>query len=275
MRLPTDEAHSATEAVSESPSTPVLGSQNIRATEEAGYHTDSTTDTEFESALSDGRKLAIGEAAAAAASSDTVKVVRLAWLEDSLARGRVVDYREYLVFEAVKAKVEVEVPSARDIMQRALDVAATSSNPPASADRESRNPGHGSQKAPSLLTHETTEENAMANLPPLPESMKTKYACQRATCLHPPNEEFIQQLKDVRELRAMSGDVDGARAYAEAIASLSAYPYKLQSQLGKRNKTTVLENDVADLENRDSTLTGLRRQDSLAFWRVHHARPVE
>lgn len=232
LRLSTEEGGDAGTAPGQPPPTPTLDSQSIQGAEDTAYRSDTTTDDEFESALSDRGRQATKEVVVTA-RSDTVKVVRLAWVQESLARGRVLDYREYLVFEAVKDKAHVEVPSAKDIMRRALKVAATSPQSPTSQHTGSRRFGHISQKPPSFLAHETTEENVMAHLPPIPESLKTKYACQRATRVHPPNEAFIQQLKEVEELRAMSGDVDGARAYADAIASLSAYPYKLQSPLGK------------------------------------------
>lgn len=178
---------------------------------------------------------------------DTIKVVRLAWLQDSLSRGKLLDYHQYLVFEAVKQSHNSQPPTSAELMQRAREVAAGSSqnyiasHPSYGRHRES---GHHN-KAPPLLPQSTTDEHVMANLPPVPDYLNIKYSCQRPTWVHPPNEAFIDKLKEVRELRAMQGDYIGVRAYSTAIASLSAYPYKLKSPIGKpvlgkeRQKQTV------------------------------------
>lgn len=120
-------------------------------------------------------------------------------------------------------------------MRRAREAAAGSS--------QILTPQHGSHhkryrdpglhvKAPVLVPHSTTEEQTIANMPPIPECLKTSFACMRSTRVRPPNEAFVNKLKEVRELRAAQGDEIGIRAYSSAIASLSAYPYRLQSALG-------------------------------------------
>lgn len=170
----------------------------------------------------------------ASSTEDLVKVVRLAWLQDSMARGRLLDYRGYLIYEAIKTPKKAALPTPEDLMRRARDFAAGSSHP---ADlrtvpyRRQRDGGHHG-KAPALVPHSTTDEHVIASLPPIPACLQTQYACQRSTLVHPPNEAFIEKLKEVRELRAMKGDGVGVRAYSTAIASLSAYPYKLQSPIG-------------------------------------------
>lgn len=164
----------------------------------------------------------------------TRKVVRLAWLQDSLSKGSLLDYRDYLVYTALKTPAHpvpdlykaVESPSSPSLPHRGQR---------ASSYSPSRRPKGGPErrrKAPPLLAQSTTEEKALADLPPVPESLSTSYACQRSTVVHPPNEAFIEKLKEVRELRSIKGDQIGIRAYSTAIASLSAYPYRLQSPVG-------------------------------------------
>lgn len=173
---------------------------------------------------------------------DIVQVVRLAWVEDSLRAGKVLNYRGYLVHEAVKAPHE-RVPkksvhtlmsprSPEELLRRARQVAANSSQPTErklSSHKDARQPA---RHAPPLLPQSTTEEDVLARLPPIPAYLRTTYSCQRSTVVHPPNEDFIEKLKEVRELRKITGDEIGVRAYSSAIASLSAYPYKLQSAIG-------------------------------------------
>lgn len=152
-----------------------------------------------------------------------------------MSRGKLLDYHQYLVFEAVKELHNPQIPTSAELMRRAREVAAgssqnsTASHAPYGRHREV---GHHN-KAPPLLPQSTTEEHVMANLPPVPDSLNIKYSCQRPTWVHPPNEAFIDKLKEVRELRAMQGDYIGVRAYSTAIASLSAYPYKLKSPIGE------------------------------------------
>ncbi|KAI4202950.1 MAG: hypothetical protein LQ350_002167 [Teloschistes chrysophthalmus] len=84
------------------------------------------------------------------------------------------------------------------------------------------------------LIHQSTseyEESATQHLPPLPEwiTQKQIYACQRATPLTSPNDAFIAQLKEIKLARLLTNDDIGVRAYSTSIASLAAYPYRVQS----------------------------------------------
>lgn len=220
----------------EIPATPRAKRRKISHTEHYGFRTDSDTDSEGGLALSDGETTT---RPSAKSDVSTRKVVRLAWLQDSLSKGLVLDYKDYLIFEALKIaltpskKTDMEVPQSPDLLRRAREIASSSqasthSHVPV---RQRRDEEHH-HKAPRLLPHSTTEENIVANIPPVPAYLHTSYSCQRPTFVHPPNEAFIEKLKEVRELRAMIGDSIGVRAYSSTIASLSAYPFKLQSPLG-------------------------------------------
>ena len=87
---------------------------------------------------------------------------------------------------------------------------------------------------PTQLLHQTTSEHDEAVssvLPPLPEWVKENkvYACERATPLNSPNNEFIDELKKIKLARLLTLDEIGVRAYSTSIASLAAYPYRIQS----------------------------------------------
>lgn len=171
----------------------------------------------------------------------TRDVVRLAWLEDSLSKGSLLNYGDYLVYTALRAPAAsvpelykaAESPAPLNPPHRDQQSPAPAPAPSYSPSRQ-RRPGQAhSRKPPPLLPQSTSEEKAIAELPPVPEYLHTSYACQRSTVVHPPNEAFIEKLKEVRELRSMKGDHVGIRAYSTAIASLSAYPYRLQSPVGR------------------------------------------
>ena len=87
---------------------------------------------------------------------------------------------------------------------------------------------------PTQLLHQTTSEHDEAIssvLPPLPDWVKENkvYACERATPLNSPNHDFIDELKKIKLARLLTLDEIGVRAYGTSIASLAAYPYRIQS----------------------------------------------
>lgn len=92
----------------------------------------------------------------------------------------------------------------------------------------------GSVTRPSQLLHQTTsehDEDFVSSPRAMPDWVKENkiYSCERATPIHPPNIEFIEQLKKIKMARLLTGDEIGVRAYSTSIASLAAYPYRLQS----------------------------------------------
>lgn len=55
------------------------------------------------------------------------------------------------------------------------------------------------------------------------------YSCQRRTPPNPPNASFVAQLRKIKEVRLLTLDEIGVRAYSTAIATISAYPYLIES----------------------------------------------
>jgi DNA polymerase IV len=100
-----------------------------------------------------------------------------------------------------------------------------------------------------LLQTTTSEyEGVDSDFPQPPDWVKrhVKYACQRFTPANGPNEDFLDQLKKIRTARTLIDDEIGVRAYSTIIASIAAYPFKLNhprelAQLpGCDEKTAVL-----------------------------------
>ena len=155
-----------------------------------------------------------------------------------------------------------------DILERAKVDAAT--NPPKSHYQPHRTElSHGSHRfegksyAPTMQLNKPTFASATAQLlqqttseyegedsdiphPPEWVAEGVKYACQRFTPANGPNEDFLDQLKKIRTARTLIGDEIGIRAYSTIIASIAAYPYKINhpreiAQLpGCDEKTAVL-----------------------------------
>ncbi|KAL8756133.1 MAG: hypothetical protein Q9184_004593 [Pyrenodesmia sp. 2 TL-2023] len=91
-----------------------------------------------------------------------------------------------------------------------------------------------SHSQPPHLLHQTTseyEEGVAGSLPPMPDwVLQNKvYSCERSTPLNSPNDAFIAQLKEIKLARLLTDNEIGVRAYSSSIASLAAYPYKIQS----------------------------------------------
>jgi hypothetical protein len=190
----------------------------------------------------------------AAVTGDTVKVVKLSWLTDSIKKGALVPTAEYLVYEGVKcttkghneagsAIVEHKREFGKDILERAAeDYPATSPSTTSLPTKSTKNagrypsnahPGRSTGQHPThpTLARESTSEHD-AKLPGIPEYLHTTYSCQRPTPVDPPNSEFIEELKNVRLLRLIQGDQIGVRAYSTSVAALSAYPHKIQNPQG-------------------------------------------
>lgn len=182
---------------------------------------------------------------------DIVKVVKLAWLTDSLKEGRAEPLDRYLLYAgrkqstALKPKRETPAtsapptPKAEEILNRArLDAAGivhtnhyAKSSQGGSSSRRNRGHYEHHVKPPPLRSRSTTEHDIDQNLPPIPDYLHTTYSCQRPTLMHPPNEPFIQELMKIRTNRTLVGDKIGVRAYSSSIATLSAYPHNLTTTL--------------------------------------------
>lgn len=104
----------------------------------------------------------------------------------------------------------------------------------ASSAQTTNQVSRGSVTRSSQLLHQTTSEHNedfISSPRVIPDWVKENksYSCERATPLHSPNLEFIEQLKKIRTARLITGDEIGVRAYSTSIASLAAYPYRFQS----------------------------------------------
>jgi DNA polymerase IV len=170
-----------------------------------------------------------------------VKVVKLSWLTESLAKGDVLPIRDYLVYEGKRIPdlhTERE-PKKNDILSRAMQDAPQSSHgrPKSSTFISPKRTGvlRPASRIPLLSRQTSSEQGNDTQVHPIPPCLRTTYSCQRPTPANPPNSEFIEQLKKIRTVRTLIGDKIGVRAYSTSIAVLSAYPYDLQNVAGKNS----------------------------------------
>ena len=101
-----------------------------------------------------------------------------------------------------------------------------------SSSQRADNHRRSSRTRPTGLLRETTSEHDEGEgneLPEMPQWVKENkiYSCERATPLQSPNDDFIEQLKQIRLARTLVADEIGVRAYGTSIASLAAYPHRL------------------------------------------------
>jgi DNA polymerase IV len=166
-----------------------------------------------------------------------VKVVRLAWFTDSLAKGKVLPVNDYLVYQGRKKAPTPTQPvsNAEDVLKRAREDDYGSR--PASQHRFSQgyihHPRTTHAKRPPLVQESTSEHEISKRLPPIPDYLHTDYSCQRPTPFNGPNDAFVEELKKMRTVRTLEGDEVGVRAYSTSIAAVAAYPYRLSSATGK------------------------------------------
>ncbi|KAM5356372.1 hypothetical protein ACJ41O_003018 [Fusarium nematophilum] len=185
---------------------------------------------------------------------DTVKVVKLAWLRDSVEQGKVLPVEQYVLYEGKKlAPSDVSTPasasttttkdpsSPASILERAVKDQHAQPASRSPHDRYRRRPDSSSapsQQPPSLF-RQTTSEHDVA-LPLVPDFLKTTYSCQRPTPVNPPNGPFVEALTEVRTIRRLHGDEVGVRAYSTSIATVAAYPYLLNGSKGCGDKIAEL-----------------------------------
>ena len=198
---------------------------------------------------------------------DRITVVKLEWLEESFSSRKLLPIKPYTVYEGRAIAVPVtetpKAPSSRfsqhkatssaplsqrnladrphtahEILERAKADAASGpsrsglSHYSSSRHRNLHEKTSGQQdNIPAKLPQRTTSEyeGTDSEIPPPPIwiKRKAKYSCQRHTPYNPPNEAFIEQLKEIRLGRTLIGDEIGVRAYSTSIASIAAYPFKL------------------------------------------------
>jgi len=173
-----------------------------------------------------------------------VKVVRLPWFTDSLAKGEVLPVDNYLVYQGQKKEgkppesTPPRTPKAENILRRARmdeNGSRPASQKPqfdrASTIHHPRSTTH--RKRPHFVQETTSEHEISQHLPPIPDYLHTDYSCQRPTPLTGRNDAFVEQLKKMRTIRTLEGDEVGVRAYSTSIAAVAAYPYPLLSPAGK------------------------------------------
>jgi len=190
-----------------------------------------------------------------------VQVVKLPWLLESLAGGKLQSLRNYLIYAGKRITGEKTAPTSfprptvpasksqetlttKPIMPSTIATAdAILSRARADAGITSTADSTNSflhHAQPSLhprpkLIHETTSEHDLGHssdlpVPPSWVLQHSTYSCERSTPLITPNDAFIAQLLKIRLARTLTLDEIGVRAYSTAIASLQAYPYTLSDQ---------------------------------------------
>ncbi|RAL02343.1 Nucleotidyltransferase [Aspergillus ibericus CBS 121593] len=161
---------------------------------------------------------------------DIIKVVKLDWLDQCLKAQELLPIDPYIIYIARQVP-RPEPPKttiiSSDIIQRAKQDAAL--RPPTPTRHHPRT--HDPARNPPKLYRTTTSENDdTVPIPPAPDWVTNHvlYACLRSAPLHPPNEAFINQLIKIRQIRELTLDEIGVRAYSTSIAAIAAYPYEFR-----------------------------------------------
>ncbi|KAJ5855524.1 uncharacterized protein N7529_009468 [Penicillium soppii] len=173
-------------------------------------------------------------------SDNSITVLKLEWLEASIAAGQCLPQKPYMVYYGRKIPSPTTTAAEKkqfdqmssQIIQRAKQDA---SHPPPLTQsehintRRSKEPPDTSPRRPKLH-RQTTSEQEEKDPPPQPDWVRNHVllACMRSAPLHPPNEDFISQLVKIRRIRELTLDEIGVRAYSTSIASLVSYPHALR-----------------------------------------------
>ncbi|KAK1138319.1 hypothetical protein N8T08_002845 [Aspergillus melleus] len=150
-----------------------------------------------------------------------IRVVKLAWLDQCIATNTLLAMHPYQIYQARKVPRPAE----------ARPPPPPTTKPSSILQRARKDPSIPSHPPPKLHRTTTSEaEEDKTSLPPPPDWVLNRlpYACQRRSPLHPPNEPFIHQLLKIRQIRQLTLDEIGVRAYSTSIAAIAAYPYKFR-----------------------------------------------
>lgn len=199
-----------------------------------------------------------------------VSVVKLSWFIDSLARNELLPVENYLLFSGRRAPSWDPINRGQSHQQRLDDMAANSSltsHRPAALEQVGQPGWRVAQEQParhaslgSWTTASESDSEGSASTTPI--TLKTTYSCQRRTPRNSPNDEFLSQLKLIRETRMLLGDYIGVRAYSTSIASLGAYPHALRNPRGKYGILIHWQQVLMwQNETRGRETPGLRYQD--------------
>ncbi|MCJ1327996.1 hypothetical protein MMC10_004671 [Thelotrema lepadinum] len=192
-----------------------------------------------------------------------VKVIKIAWLNDSLSTRSPQPLERYSLCEGKKVilsdhstsgsasfatsnasnkiapqrttylptseptSTAPQTPKGNGAPRSVIQINPTSPSPQYST----KNPSfRGKGKKPALL-RETTSEHEEAKHAEIPEWVKEgkKYACERVALQNSPNEKFLEELRVIRHARELRKDKTGIRSYSTIIASIAACPNKLRT----------------------------------------------
>jgi DNA polymerase IV len=222
-------------------------------------------------------------------SGETIKVLDLAWYTDSVNAGKLLSIDDYLVYEGrVKSTISTKLPvkskptalptSVAPRRQVNTIISPTQRHFRNSSRKFGRQSGHSSSQPAQLLRETTSEDEAHTELPLVPEYLHTQYSCQRPTPLHCPNEDFLSELRTIKQARTLRGDEIGIRAYSVAVAAVASYPYSLTSAFelsrlpGCGAKMAKLWQDWKNLghvKEADEVRSDPDMQVLNLFWKIH------
>ncbi|KAK7967353.1 uncharacterized protein PG986_001630 [Apiospora aurea] len=174
-----------------------------------------------------------------------VQVVKLSWFTDSVSLGEVLPLEGYLLYRGLKLSdqhgkvLPSNSPNVLGLPKDDTGEIPGAATAAAMKHKSSHDYSLGPQhprisiplKRPALVQETTSEHDITQHLPPIPDFLHTAYSCQRPTLPNPPNDAFIEQLKDIRTTRALLGDKIGVRAYSTCIAAVAAYPHLLTNRI--------------------------------------------
>ena len=251
------------------------------------HHEEQTASRMVPSALGSppAQRLAPSSRSALRPSDETIKVLDLAWYTDSLNAGKLLPIEDYLVYEGrIKSKIlpvkskQTPLPANVEPRRQISTVSPTQRHFRTGPRKFGGNSGHSSSQPARLLHKTTSEDEAYAALPPIPEYLHSSYSCQRPTPLHCPNEDFLSELRIIKQARTLKGDEVGVRAYSVAVAAIASYPYSLTSALelsrlpGCGSKISKLWQDwktLGHVEEADEARSDPDLQVLDLFWKIH------
>ena len=180
-------------------------------------------------------------------------VIRLEWLDACLKAHSVLPYHDKVLYSgklvpkptSEKATTSASDPGLVRFVKPTTEAEPSQSRPgqpppPRPFGHPRTIPSPTNRRPPKLSHGQTTVDSSDSRsvsprkLPSPPEwtiGPYSSYSCCRSTPMSTPNAAFIAQLSTIKLHRILILDAIGVRAYSTSIASISAYPHSITSEL--------------------------------------------
>ncbi|KAG0161527.1 hypothetical protein PDIDSM_9061 [Penicillium digitatum] len=175
-----------------------------------------------------------------------VTVLKLEWMNTSIKSGKCVSQDPFVVYLGRKIPPPpppTKAENKQDLLQKSNQIIQRVNHDASLPTPRAPPPDHIYARRSKRTPRWISQRPRPSYIDKRPQNMKRGNGCTPTaglgprpsriclptlSTLHSPNEDFISQLVKIRQIRKLTLDEIGVRAYSTSIASLAAYPHPIQ-----------------------------------------------